>query len=109
ARAFRIQGGYHHTVLAWSRKYDGTLASLDDAPKGHRRSVLSPKQIDKYVTGFLLHQRRLGKAVTWLDIKAHVDRHLNMSINLVTLRSYGRKLHISVRPTREVTQYSGPH
>jgi hypothetical protein len=77
AKRFKITGG-HKLIMSWYSRWDGTVDSLDQRPRGHRTRTMTQQEVKNYILDFVKSMNNQRIPVNYKKVQAHVESSLGV-------------------------------
>lgn len=80
------------TLSRWYSQWNGTISSLQPKPKTGRPTILSRKQMERYIGDMVVSRNRVSHPISYRTILSHVRSKTKKDISITTVKRYGREL-----------------
>jgi len=90
ATRFKLKGA--NVIRKWWRKWHAggrTVDALQEEVRGHRRSILTQREKERFILDYVSHKNAEGIAVDYKDVHKNVVKHTKKKISERAVREIG--------------------
>jgi len=88
ASRYGIQGG-GRTVQRWYSLWDGTPSSMERRRGQGRKTILTPREVQKYITKPIRRANQLHVAIHYTDVMDSLRSKTHKEVSVRTVQRYG--------------------